>query len=163
VVGRPDNGEKSVRGTEISAMLSTKDVSVAYRDPAGSFKQYSHDYNRHSPGAAQDRERSEAQGGPLRRVRGARPGRKEHELPHAALGDGSTGSGAGSAAPKRCAGYVVYEPLGQKIGDAEELFVDWDGEPQYIRVRIGFFGTKSVLIPVRFVETDEDGKVLVLK
>jgi hypothetical protein len=38
-----------------------------------------------------------------------------------------------------------------------------DGEPQYIRVRIGFFGTKSVLIPVRFVETDEDGKVLVLK
>jgi hypothetical protein len=84
-------------------------------------------------------------------------------MPHAALGDRANGSGAGSATPKRRAGYAVYDPLGQKIGIAEELFVNRDGEPQYIRVRIGFFGTKSVLIPVRFVETDEDGKVLVLK
>ena len=84
-------------------------------------------------------------------------------MPHAALRDRSNGSGARSATPTRCAGYAVYDPLGQKIGNAEELFSNRDGEPQYIRVRIGFFGTKSVLIPVRFVETDEDGKALVLQ
>jgi hypothetical protein len=33
----------------------------------------------------------------------------------------------------------------------------------YIRVRIGPSGTKTVLIPVQFVETDEERKILVLK
>ena len=28
-----------------------------------------------------------------------------------------------SATPKRYAGYTVYDPLGQKIGSAEEVFV----------------------------------------
>jgi hypothetical protein len=84
-------------------------------------------------------------------------------MPHAALGDRANGSGAGSATPKRRAGYCVYDPLGQKIGIAEELFVNRDGEPQYIRVRIGFIGARSVLIPVRFVETDEESNALVLR
>jgi hypothetical protein len=84
-------------------------------------------------------------------------------MPHAALRDRSNGSGAGSATPTRCAGYAVYDPLGQKIGDAEELFLNRNGEPKYIRVRIRFFGAKSVLIPVRFVETDEESNALVLK
>jgi hypothetical protein len=52
--------------------------------------------------------------------------------------------------------------VGQKIGRAEEVFANWDGEPVYIRVRIGLFGTRSVLIPVQFVETDEERKTLVL-
>jgi hypothetical protein len=56
-------------------------------------------------------------------------------------------SGASSATSKRGAGYAVFDPLGQKIGRAEEVFVNWDGEPGYIRVRLGFFGMKSVLIP----------------
>ena len=72
-------------------------------------------------------------------------------------------SGARIAAPKRGAGYAVYDPLGQKIGRAEEVFVNREGEPGYIRVRVGIFGTKSVLIPVQFVETDEERKTLVLK
>jgi hypothetical protein len=38
-----------------------------------------------------------------------------------------------------------------------------DGEPVYIRVRIGLFGMKTVLIPVQFVETDEVRKTLVIK
>jgi hypothetical protein len=33
----------------------------------------------------------------------------------------------------------------------------------YIRVRIGFFGTRCVLISVQFVDTDEERKTLVLK
>jgi hypothetical protein len=41
--------------------------------------------------------------------------------------------------------------------------VKWDDEPGYIRIHLGFFGMKSVLIPVQFVETDEKKKTLVLK
>ena len=39
----------------------------------------------------------------------------------------------------------------------------WDDEPGYIRIHLGFFGMKSVLIPVQFVETDEKKETLVLK
>ena len=49
-------------------------------------------------------------------------------------------SGAKKAAPKRGAGYAVYDPLGQKIGRAEEVFVNREGEPGYVRVRVGIFG-----------------------
>jgi hypothetical protein len=70
---------------------------------------------------------------------------------------------ARSAAPKGHTGYAVYDPVGQKIGTAERVFVNADDEPVYIRVRMGFFGTRVVLIPVQFVETDEERKTLVLK
>jgi hypothetical protein len=53
--------------------------------------------------------------------------------------------------------------VGQKIGIAESVFANPDGEPVYIRVRIGFFRMKTVLIPVQFVETDEKRKTLVIK
>jgi hypothetical protein len=59
--------------------------------------------------------------------------------------------------PNWGAGYAVYDPLGQKISRGEEGFVNRDGEPMYVRVRIGFFGTRRVLIPVQFVETDDQG------
>ena len=72
-------------------------------------------------------------------------------------------SGESSASSKRATGYAVFDPLGQKIGRAEEVFVNWDGEPVYIRVRIGLFGTRSVLIPVQFVETEAEKRILVLK
>jgi len=41
--------------------------------------------------------------------------------------------------------------------------VSWDGEPVYIRVRIGLFGMRAVLIPPPFVETDDESEALVLK
>jgi hypothetical protein len=53
--------------------------------------------------------------------------------------------------------------VGQKIGRAEEVFVNLDGEPMYIRVRISFLFTSTVLIPVQFVETDDENNALVLK
>jgi hypothetical protein len=59
--------------------------------------------------------------------------------------------------------YAVCDPVGQKIGSAEEVFVNRDGEPAYIRVRIGLIFTRMVLIPVQFVETDDEDKTLVLK
>jgi hypothetical protein len=68
-----------------------------------------------------------------------------------------------STTPTRGAGYAVYDPVGQKIGSAEEVFVNWNEEPEYVRVRIGLFGRRSVVIPVQFAEVDDERKVLVLK
>jgi hypothetical protein len=41
--------------------------------------------------------------------------------------------------------------------------VKWDDEPGYIRIHLGFFGMRSVLIPVQFVQTDETRRTLDLK
>jgi hypothetical protein len=84
-------------------------------------------------------------------------------VPDATINRRPHASGARSASSKRATGYAIFDPLGQKIGRAEEVFVNWDGEPGYIRIRLGFFGMKSVLIPVEFVETDEKKETLVLK
>ena len=78
--------------------------------------------------------------------------------PHA-----SGASDASSARSKRGAGYAVFDPVGQKIGRAEDVFANPDGEPMYVRVRIGLLFSRTVLIPVQFVETDEKKKTLVLK
>ncbi len=69
----------------------------------------------------------------------------------------------GAEAPEGCVGYGVYDPSGQKIGSVEKVFVNGDRELEYVRVRMGLFGLKSVLIPVRFVEIDEGRRRLVLK
>ena len=84
-------------------------------------------------------------------------------MPDAAVDGRSRTNGAGSAAKEWGAGYVVYDPVGQKIGSAEKVFVGWDSKPAYIRVRIGLFFTRTVLIPVQFVEADDEVKTLVLK
>lgn len=84
-------------------------------------------------------------------------------MAHASVDTKSKNKSAVSAAPKRCAGYAVYDPLGQKIGVVEEVFANRDDKPQYVRVRIGFFGGRSVLIPVQFVETDQERRTLILK
>ena len=84
-------------------------------------------------------------------------------MSNAALDKKAKVSSASSAASARGAGYAVYDPLGQKIGSAEKVFVNWNEEPEYVRVRIGLFGRKSVLIPVQFAEVDAERRVLVLK
>jgi hypothetical protein len=72
-------------------------------------------------------------------------------------------AGRSPVGSRRGAGYAVYDPLGQKIGSAEEVFVNWSGEPEYVRVRIGLFGRKSALIPVQFAEVDDERQTLILK
>jgi hypothetical protein len=89
--------------------------------------------------------------------------RKEPKVPDTAVHKQTQGNGAISATPKRGAGYAVYNPLGQKIGRAEKVFVNWNEEPEYVRVRIGFFGLKSFLIPVQFAEVDDERCILLLK
>lgn len=69
----------------------------------------------------------------------------------------------GVEAPEECVEYGAYDPLGQKIGSVEKIFVNGDREPEYVRVRMGLFRLKSVLIPVGFVEIDEGRRGLVLK
>jgi len=86
-------------------------------------------------------------------------------MPDAAL-DNESNVGATrtrSAVSKRGAGYSVYDPLGQKIGSAEEVFMNRNEEPEYVRVRIGVFGRRSVLIPVQFAMIDDESRTLVLK
>ena len=79
------------------------------------------------------------------------------------LDDRPSASRSASGIRKWCAGYTVYDPLGQKIGSADEVFVNRRGGPEYVRVRMGFFGTKSVLIPVQLVKTDEEQRTLTLQ
>ncbi len=64
--------------------------------------------------------------------------------------------------PRGYEGYEVRDPLGQKIGKAEKLFVNGDGNPEYVRVRLGLFG-RSVLIPVEGVRADAERRTLVLR
>ena len=81
--------------------------------------------------------------------------------PYTALGH--TEPGGSIQAPEKYAGYAVCDPRGQKIGRAEEFFVNWSGEPEYIKVKMGFFGFKTVLIPVQAVAADEERRTLVLQ
>lgn len=64
--------------------------------------------------------------------------------------------------PEDCEGYEVHDPLGQRIGKAEKLFVNGDGDPRYVQVRLGFFG-KSVLIPVEGIVADPEWRTIVLR
>ena len=66
-------------------------------------------------------------------------------------------------APEEGVGYLVCDPLGQKIGEAEEFFVNEDMEPQYVRVKVGLLGMKSVLIPVVNVSVDEENRAITLE
>jgi hypothetical protein len=65
--------------------------------------------------------------------------------------------------PQKYAGYGVYDPLGQKIGRIQKLFVNADGEPEYVRVGLGLLAMRSVLIPVESALADEEGKRLTLQ
>lgn len=42
------------------------------------------------------------------------------------------------------------------------MFVNGDGEPEYVRVNIGRFARKSVLLPVHLVEVDRERRTLKL-
>jgi hypothetical protein len=71
-------------------------------------------------------------------------------------------SGSRYPTPKECVGYAVLDPLGQKIGRADELFVNANDEPEYVRIRMGFLDLKSVLLPVETVAVDKQRRTLIL-
>jgi hypothetical protein len=65
--------------------------------------------------------------------------------------------------PEEYAGYAVCDPLGEKVGSVEELFVNGSGEPEYVKVRMGLLGLRSVLLPVLYVAVDEKRRALLLE
>ncbi len=65
-----------------------------------------------------------------------------------------------TAVEDRYAGYTVYDRDGDKIGKVDDLFVDENDRPEYIGVKMGFFGTSSTLIPMEMVTPDERNESL---
>jgi hypothetical protein len=65
--------------------------------------------------------------------------------------------------PKQCAGYWVCDPRGRKIGRLKRLFLNESGGPEYAEVKVGFFGLRTVLIPLQTVTTDAERGFLMLE
>jgi rRNA processing protein Gar1 len=59
--------------------------------------------------------------------------------------------------------YKVCDPSGRRIGRTERVFANGRGEPEYIKVKLGLFGLKTVLLPVQSVFVDEERRALVLQ
>ena len=65
--------------------------------------------------------------------------------------------------PQQCAGYLVRDPLGRKIGRLKRLFLNESGGPEYAEIKVGLFGMKTVLIPLQIVTADAERRFLVLE
>ena len=78
-------------------------------------------------------------------------------------GEGPKGPRSGLEARGTCVGYRVKDPRGREIGRVGGLYLNWDGEPEYVEKTMGLFGTKTVLLPVVAVEVDEARRTLVLQ
>jgi hypothetical protein len=65
--------------------------------------------------------------------------------------------------PSQCAGYLVRDPLGRKIGRLKRLFLNENGAAEYAEVGVGLFGLKTVLIPLQTVTADAERRFLVLE
>ena len=61
------------------------------------------------------------------------------------------------------AGFMVCDPQGQRVGRTQEIFLTGRGEPEYIKVKGGFLGFKTLLRPVQSVGADEERRTLVLQ
>jgi uncharacterized protein (TIGR02271 family) len=58
----------------------------------------------------------------------------------------------------RVIGRDVYDEDGDKIGSASEVYLDDDtGQPEWITVRTGLFGTKESFVPIRDADLTDDG------
>ena len=68
-----------------------------------------------------------------------------------------------SEAPEECVGYTLQDLLGQRIGRIESIFSNRSGEPEYVRVKLGLFWSRSVILPVEWFEVDHDRRVLRIK
>ena len=60
----------------------------------------------------------------------------------------------------RFAGFTVYDRDGDKIGKVDHLFLDESDNPEYIGVKMGFFGLSSTLVPMDAVRADEGSRAL---
>ena len=65
-----------------------------------------------------------------------------------------------TAVEDRFAGFTVYDRDGDKIGKVDDLFLDENDNPEYIGVKMGFFGLSSTLVPMDAVRADEGERAL---
>jgi hypothetical protein len=65
--------------------------------------------------------------------------------------------------PKQCAGYWVRDPRGRKIGRLKRLFLNGSGGAEYAEVNVGFFGLRTILIPLQTISVDTERRFLVLE
>jgi hypothetical protein len=57
-------------------------------------------------------------------------------------------------------GYTAYDNRREKIGKVDDLFVDEADREEYIRVKLGFLGTRSVLIPMNLAWFNHGNKAI---
>ena len=58
----------------------------------------------------------------------------------------------------RVIGQDVYDQSGDKIGSASEVYLDDEtGQPEWVTVRTGLFGTKESFVPIRDADLTDNG------
>jgi uncharacterized protein (TIGR02271 family) len=60
----------------------------------------------------------------------------------------------------RYAGYTVYDQHYEKIGNADDLFLDESDQPEYLGVKMGFLGTRTTLIPFQMARVNDERQVI---
>src|SRR5690349_18244499 len=64
----------------------------------------------------------------------------------------------GTETISRVIGKDVYDSSGEKIGSASEVYLDDEsGQPEWVTVRTGMFGTKESFVPIRDADLTDDG------
>ncbi len=64
----------------------------------------------------------------------------------------------GTESISRVIGQDVYDESGSKIGSASEVYLDDEtGQPEWLTVRTGLFGTKESFVPIRNADLTNDG------
>src|SRR4051794_20532476 len=70
----------------------------------------------------------------------------------------STTTMIGTDTISRVIGQDVYDESGQKIGSASEVYLDDEtGQPEWVTVKTGLFGTKESFVPIRDADLTNDG------
>src|ERR671926_1068514 len=78
---------------------------------------------------------------------------------------GATTTMIGTETISRVIGKDVYDSSGEKIGSASEVYLDDEsGQPEWVTVKTGLFGTKESFVPIRDADlTDQGVRVSVSK
>jgi uncharacterized protein (TIGR02271 family) len=64
----------------------------------------------------------------------------------------------GTETLSRVIGSDVYDESGSKIGSASEVYLDDEsGQPEWVTVKTGMFGTKETFVPIRDADLTDDG------
>lgn len=72
------------------------------------------------------------------------------------------GSNGRFAAPEEYVGYGAFDARYRRIGRVKEILVNAGEELEYVRVRVGPLGLRSVLIPAPAARVNRRRRVLVL-